>query len=712
MPIFKLMIPSTLVYDGVVMPVAEKHHSGRIQSWLAGPFAGPAVLLVVTVLFFWKLTLTSQYTWLDSPDIAYQVLPWYQMQAREWNAGRVPLWDPYHWGGQSILGQGQTGAAYPLNWFLFRLPLRDGWIREDFLNWYFVLIHFMGALFCYWLCRDLKRSSMASLLAGSAFGLGGYVGAINWPQMLNGAVWAPLVLLFFLRVLRGERTWPSAAFGGATLGMSLLSGHHQVPIFLAVTFCLLWLYFIFWQRLMSISRGIVFGVFAVLVGGLQILPAWEYGHLAVRWAGASHALRWNEPVPYPVHSQYSLSPAALSGMVVPGLADGTVFLGVTAVALALAGVFGAWKERPVRIASAIATIGLALSLGAYSIFHGWLYVAVPGFEKARNPSAAFLILNLGVSVLIAYGIEYLAYARKIVSWLVGWGVLVAAVVLVLRIAKVSVDDRIGVAAIAAFSLAALIQMSRTGWLGARVSGVALLALMLFELSNSSTWGFQPRDKPDSFLSKLAEAPDVAGFLRRQKGPVRAEVQEDAVPYNFGDWHGIDAFDGYVASMPANIERVQGDYDARMRFGVNYGIGRKPFREGQKIVYESASGIKVYFNSEAKPRAWVEHAQACQAPDDVSRFERGQSRVAVTAEAGCPGTVVFGESYFPGWRATVDGKPTPIREMYGCLRGVNIPAGSHRIEMRYRPASVILGAAMTGLGWLLCGLLALAARAHR
>src|SRR5262249_21279212 len=70
-------------------------------------------------------------------------------------------------------------------------PLRNGWIRQSFLHWYFVLIHFQAALFCYWLCRDLKRSRAASLVSGLVFGLGGFVGTNGWPQMLNGAVWAP-----------------------------------------------------------------------------------------------------------------------------------------------------------------------------------------------------------------------------------------------------------------------------------------------------------------------------------------------------------------------------------------------------------------------------------------------------------------------------------------------------------------------------------------
>ena len=155
--------------------------------------AWPALLLLICVCFFWKLLLTNQYTWLDSPDTVNQILPWYQFQAGEWHQGQFPLWDPYVWGGQPMVGQLITGAVYPPNWLLFLAPLRHGWIRQSFLHWYFVLIHFQAALFCYWLCRDLKRSRAASLVSGLAFGLGGFVGTNNWPQMLNGAAWAPLM---------------------------------------------------------------------------------------------------------------------------------------------------------------------------------------------------------------------------------------------------------------------------------------------------------------------------------------------------------------------------------------------------------------------------------------------------------------------------------------------------------------------------------------
>src|SRR6516162_8540333 len=73
---------------------------------------GPAILLLITTGAFWKL-LTKQYTWVDHPDMVYQVLPWYQFQAVSWHNGTFPLWDPHVWGGQPLVGQMHPGAAYP-----------------------------------------------------------------------------------------------------------------------------------------------------------------------------------------------------------------------------------------------------------------------------------------------------------------------------------------------------------------------------------------------------------------------------------------------------------------------------------------------------------------------------------------------------------------------------------------------------------------------
>src|SRR5579862_4396035 len=98
----------------------------------------PLLLFLIVAGFYWRITMTRQYSWLDNPDGVNQVLPWMQFQTSAFHKGELPLWDPYEWGGQPLVGQAQPGTAYPFNWILFSLPLRNGFIRHGFLQWYFV----------------------------------------------------------------------------------------------------------------------------------------------------------------------------------------------------------------------------------------------------------------------------------------------------------------------------------------------------------------------------------------------------------------------------------------------------------------------------------------------------------------------------------------------------------------------------------------------
>ena len=51
----------------------------------------------------------------------------------------------------------------------------------------------------------------------------------------------------------------------------------------------------------------------------------------------------------------------------------------------------------------------------------------------------------------------------------------------------------------------------------------------------------------------------------------------------------------------------------------------------------------------------------------------------------PGVLVFSEVYYPhGWKAFVDGEPVPHFRTNWILRGMEVPAGEHRVEFRFEP----------------------------
>jgi len=65
-------------------------------------------------------------------------------------------------------------------------------------------------------------------------------------------------------------------------------------------------------------------------------------------------------------------------------------------------------------------------------------------------------------------------------------------------------------------------------------------------------------------------------------------------------------------------------------------------------------------------------------------------VELEATLAAPGLVVLADTFYPGWRATVDGAPAPIVATNHLFRGVAAPAGRHRVRFEYRPASLPIG----------------------
>ena len=73
------------------------------------------------------------------------------------------------------------------------------------------------------------------------------------------------------------------------------------------------------------------------------------------------------------------------------------------------------------------------------------------------------------------------------------------------------------------------------------------------------------------------------------------------------------------------------------------------------------------------------------PGVVLRGEgEGQSRFDLQVSSPAGGYVVVSETWYPGWRAWVDGRATEVRRADFAFLAVPVSPGSHRVELRYVP----------------------------
>ncbi len=598
--------------------------------------AALAILLVLTGGFYWKLTLTRQWTFLEGPDLAIQVRPWLDFAAREFHTGRFPLWDPYEWAGQTLIGQVQPGIANPLNWILFAMPLRDGHIPISTLHWYWVLIHWLAAVFAYALCRDLGAGFAGSLLGGCVFALAGFAGHTDWPQILMSCLWIPLVLLFFFRVLRGRRPVASAALAGVAMGLAFLGTHPVIPTFTALLVCAMWL------AAMALRPGragwfLVFVAITGLVASVQVLPALEYARLAIRWAGAPEPILPGRQVPFSVHSEYSLKWRELPAILLPrGATHVNPHAGLVAVGLAILAVVRRRQAAALWLGGlALGALWIALTGPGYWLL--WRFV--PMVEKAREPAFVIVVAQLAIAVLAALGVSGLR------TW------------------------------------------------GAPVALVLFLGEAIYHAPH-----FNRFDRPGGYLQTEREQADVIDYLRAQPGWFRVDFDDALVPYNAGDLYGIEQFGGAVSSMPVRVHRVLGHEETPRQFGIRYHVGAAPANGAQVEVFRSRSGLKVFRDPGIGEAMWSIHRQPCGEPDRLRLLAREPERVAMEVNFACDGLAVIGDPYYPGWRAYMDGRRVPLQEVDG-VRAVRSSSGSHRIEFRYRPMSVYAGLALTLTGVL-------------
>ena len=392
---------------------------------------------------FYAPVLSGLRTFPDG-DFTHHFLPFSLFQQQEMLAGRLPIWNPYTYGGHPFLADVQAAVFYPISTLLLALtlPWRDAGARLYFLQLEAVLQVVLAGIFTFVLARQLTGSFWAGLLGGICFAFSGYLTGYPPAQLavLRTAIWLPLLLWLLLRVVAEPWRWRWWMATGVTIAVAFLAGHAQTFLFLAYA-AAAWaglLYVLRWSSLAARERGILAAAF--LAGGLlavglsaaQLLPSAEFAGVSVR-ASVDYAFVAGG---FPLQDTWQLLLPAVLTQYAP------LYIGVIGLGFAWLGIWfvlgrgtkatrdAVWLPSP-RAGAAffltVAVLALLLSYGGNGFLYPLFYRFAPGWNLFRGQERAAFLVALGLSALAGYG----ALASQVMpqrsrSW---WATAYAAIVI-------------------------------------------------------------------------------------------------------------------------------------------------------------------------------------------------------------------------------------------------------------------------------------------
>jgi hypothetical protein len=685
-----------------------------------------AGLFLLLAAVYWKLLFfPSRFVWFDHYDLTELQIPRLQFFARSLHAGHFPLWNPHIWLGQPVLGSGQPGPLNPLViLFAGLLPLRDGLLSFAELNWLYVAMHFIAALFAYLFCRYLALQALPSLLGAMAFSCTGFLGSAAWLDLSSAVALTPLVFYFAFRFWTEDGILKNAAPLGLVLGLSWWTGHHEIPMILCYAVLFGSACVAATSKSWRVIQGTVLAyALAIPISAIQTLPFYEFGHASRRWVGVANPIGWSDKVPYEVHARYSLPWFGLGEFFAPGGAPEdhwTAFAGITVIVLATAALLYRWSDRRVRILGFLTLGSVVYALGANTPLHWLAYKFLPLVEKARSPGRGIFLAGFALSALAAVGADLVIRGlvpRK--------GILIPAAAALAMLGvywsgrlpemEFPIQSHYVVKGlIAAVAVAVLMWRKFAVW-----PGIVLLTLVVTEAGTVATHRMTDMDSGNAVV-----APSLRKFAGLAKSFPRTGEGRIVSDYNsrftdLGDLYGVDVLQSFVSAVPDHVLRfafqttrtqqllgVTAVAGAMPRaWVVHHVIAAKDVDELRRSIEDPAVNLA----TTAVSLDAVPALEDCGDPGPAAFSRPDSDRAVMNAELGCRGLLVVSETFYPGWEATVDGKPSPIYEVFGALRGVVLESGSHRVEMRYRPGVVILGAALSFSG-LVVGILLIAAPA--
>lgn len=470
---------------------AQRSRPGLRAALLFGLPSLALLALVVSPLALGRETLILR-------DVLQVHLAMKASQARAYEAGYLPVIDPYRGGGQPLTGNPNALPFYPDD--LLYLGAPPLWA----LNAHFWLHLLLAPLAGYWMGRAWGLGRPGSWAAGVCYATSGFfLSHLNFYNLVAGAALAPALVAAVLMAGAGRR-WAAPA-AGLLWGLILVSGD---PLSAVLAGALAGSAYLARPgapsgaagphptiaSLLPLAGALLLGTLAALpqiVELLRVLPATHRGYWGfAEWRLVLGSFR-------PVHALEWLVPTAFGRFDLGGeggfwglpLYDGdspfflSLYPGLLALALVAAS--GRPRSRPAWWGWGVAAAGAFLALGGHNPVARWLF-ELPGARAFRFPVKLWLLVAVGAALLCGIGFERVFgrgsdRPRPTRLGRLGWplavlGVLLAAVLLFVVLAPGRFEAW-NLAHAREGWTAALAAAERARWIAVLAASLALLAAL-------------------------------------------------------------------------------------------------------------------------------------------------------------------------------------------------------------------------------------------
>jgi hypothetical protein len=641
-------------------------------------------------------------------------LPLATLIADSFRQGRWPLWDPFTYCGMPISANIQAAAFYPP---VMAAAALGAWLGPDALPRLLAISVVAQVVFAGWcafaLLRRLDAPAPAAWVGATVYELGCFFTAqAEHMGAMQGAVWLPLVWLAVVELRGGwKRRW--LAVLAVSLAMTVLAGLPQVAVAAFLSGVVLALLAApgsaaRWRLPAAVSLA---SLWALALAAVQFIPTAELTANSV----AKYRAEW-------LGTGGGIVPSALFTLVAPnywsvfdlskfhGPTDPTfLYLYSSILGLLLAAAVAIWKPGQwARVFTILLAVFTLLMLGDKTAPGRAALLALPDFVRIGiHPEFFFCVFSLALAVLAGLGAaRFLRSARL------------------------------------------------------QVAAGVVIACDLILVGSGRPMNVASRQLDPGFTSVSAEGSrELAGKLRALAAAAVPPYRYDARPGVPFTWSssapilGIPTANGCDPLAPERTIEVRRAFAPGPRWGTCYqvvdasspAVGLMNTRAllsldvldapGFRLAGEAA-GYRIYENLRVLPRFFLvsrvrtvsgltesgplvralgfdPSAEAViEAPGEPSQtfpaapnpgvvrvVSYEPTRIRLETESAAPGFMVAAESYYPGWCASIDGRPTRLYPTDAGFRGVRIPAGRHAVEMRFIPTTLYWAALVTALAVL-------------